>query len=97
MPFTREERQLIEEIVNRLIKLQNRVTTLEEDMFTVQEFLETLKNITAFSDLSDAEIKLKIANAVQELINELPTKLHTHLSDQEGGPAFARKGARLID
>lgn len=97
MPLTREERCVIEEVINRVAKLDERIAILEADVATLLEFSSQLKESGNFLDFSDDEIKDFIRESVRDLIKELAVKKHTHQTDEEGGPAFAQKGANLIN
>jgi len=96
MSYTREERQLIDKLVKRVIKLSDRQAELVKAVDTIENHLDDPSTAT-IGTLSKEELIPKIKEAVEDIIKQAPIKVHSHLSNQEGGPAFARKGATLID
>lgn len=97
MPFTRDERAIIEDILNRLDKLGAALDVHADTISSMNTFLNRLAGKITISDLSQEEIEDLIRGAVQKLIKGQNVNLHTHESDKEGGDAFAKKGASLIE
>jgi len=96
MPLTGYERGVIEDLMNRILKQQNIIDTLNLEVARLNTAIVNLggNNILELSSEEQADA---LEDAIRRVIKKLNVKLHTHLSDQEGGPAFAQKGATLID
>lgn len=97
MPFTDEERALIESLVVKCLDLQQNFNNLVDKVNKNTNWTLKHEYPRTILDLSEDEIKEKIRSAVNAILRGTPVKNHTHLNDQEGGPAFAKKGATLID
>ena len=96
MPFTDEERALIESLVTKCLALQQALNTLVAQVDINTEWIINYEPPPTIQTLSPSDIKELIRKPVGELIRGTAIKIHTHLSDQSGGPAFAKKGAALI-
>lgn len=96
MPLTRYERGVIEDIINKVIKQQESIDFLIAEISRLSEAVEKLGGNNLLN-LSTEEIIDIIEDAVRAIIKKALVKKHTHLTDLEGGPAFAEKGANLIE
>ena len=97
MPYSREERDLMNKIVNNIKQLSEDVQSLNDRLLEIQGFIDSSKFHPDFRTLSKKEIEDTIQAAVQSIIKRTNVPLHTHLDNINGGPAFASKGARLVD
>lgn len=95
MPLTRYERGVIEDLMNKVVKQQDSINFLQGEVARLNTTIVNLGNsgILALSPKEQAEA---LEESVKIIIRKLNVKKHNHLSDQEGGPAFAKKGATLI-
>ena len=95
MPLTRYERGVIEDLMNKVLKLQEALNLLEGEVSRLNTAIANLggSNLLGLSEEEQADA---LEGAIKRVIKRLNVKNHTHLSDQEGGPAFAKKGATLI-
>lgn len=96
MPLTRYERGVIEDLINRVIDQQNAIIEIQKDIVTLKTTVENLAGNNLLSLSTDEQVAA-IEEAVKKIIKKQPIKKHTHLTNQEGGDAFAKKGASLID
>lgn len=96
MPLTRYERGVIEDLINRVVKLQDKADQLEADLNIANQAIVNLGGNNLLT-LSTEEQASALEEAIKNIINKLNVKKHTHLSDEEGGDAFAKKGATLIE
>ena len=95
MPLTRYERGVLEDLMNKVIKQQKAIDFLELEVSNLNTAIVDLGGNNVL-DLSAEEQANALAAAIARVIEGLDVKIHTHLSDREGGPAFAKKGATLI-
>lgn len=97
MPFTRDERAIIEELLNRMNTLDRRLDTLSNQVEGLANYLDLVGSKVTIGDMSETELKDILRGVVKDIIKGAPVSLHTHENDKEGGSAFAKKGATLID
>jgi len=96
MPFTREEKILIDKMVNEIKKSRDLILELE-DRLQIQEGIDHTHTRDFSRDFSEKEIRNTIAESVRRLIRSTNVPLHNHLDNQNGGSAFARRGASLVE
>lgn len=96
MPLTRYERGVIEDLLNRVIEQQAILIDFQAEITRLNTAIENISGNNLLQ-LSTEEQASAIEEAVKKIIKKLNIKMHNHLSDQEGGPAFAKKGATLIE
>jgi hypothetical protein len=97
MPFTRDERAVIEDLLNKIEKLDRRLVDISETLIAVSNYLDIVGAKPSILELSDEELKEILRDAVRDIVRGIPVVKHTHESDTQGGDAFAKKGATLIE
>ena len=96
MPFTRDERAIIENIINKIDKLSRALDITNTTLATLSDYLDVIGAKTTIGDMSTEELKAAISNAVRAIVKSMGPVKHTHESSTQGGPCFAEKGAALI-
>ena len=97
MSLTRREREIIEDMLKRLDELEENVFQLDTNLTVLADAVSILSGKKNVCDLSKDELVLCIREAVEEITKTTSIKKHTHKTDKQGGPAFAKLGANLID
>jgi len=96
MPLTRYERGVLEDLMNKVLDQQKAIKFLESEVNRLNDAIVNLGGNNVL-ELSEEEQADALSAAIRRVLRGLNVKLHTHLSDQEGGDAFAKKGATLIE
>lgn len=97
MSLTRREREIIENMLNRLDNFKKDILQLDENLIVLSNAVSILSGRKNVCDLSKDELVLCIREAVEEITKTTKIKKHTHKNDKQGGPAFAKLGATLIE
>ena len=93
MGWTREEYNTIQEMVKRIRKLERRLDVAELLIATLEDGLTNIESQTNMADWTPEQWK----KFLEPFINTGEAiKKHTHENDQQGGPCFAEKGAKLL-
>jgi len=97
MALTREERGSIEDMLNRIRKLERQVS---DQQIQIDGLLDSFNNLDSEGNILDwtqqqwDEWLRPFIRKYQSETQSVPR--HNHESDAEGGPCFAQKGATLI-
>ena len=97
MSLTRREREIIEDMLRKLDQLEENIFQLDTNLTVLSNAVSILSGRKNVCDLSKDELVLCIREAVEEIIKTTRIKKHTHKNDKQGGPAFAKLGATLIE
>jgi hypothetical protein len=98
MPLTRDERSVVEDLVRRVRNLEQRADDVDLALNGILEAIASLDSETNMSDWTQKQWSEFLKPYIKKYLDSgsaLPP--HDHTSDQQGGPAYADKGARLID
>ena len=97
MSLTRREREIIEDMLRKLDQLEENIFQLDTNLTVLSNAVSILSGRKNVCDLSKDELVLCIREAVEEITKTTKIKKHTHKNDKQGGPAFAKLGATLIE
>lgn len=101
MALTREERGTIEDMLNRIRKLEAEVS---DQQIQIDGLLAGFNALDSESNILDWTQK-QLEDFLRPIIQKFQDKVgggrgiprHTHENDSEGGPCFAQRGATLIE
>ena len=97
MSLTRREREIIEDMLRRLDGLEEDIFQLDANLTILANAVAQLASRPTVCDISEERLVECITSAVQKIVGNTKIKKHTHKTAEEGGPAFAKLGANLID
>ena len=96
MPLTRQERLVLEEAIKRIARLEDRASSLEQNVRTLTEFTTASEAAGNILDFTEDEPINFLGNAIRRLTSKIKVIPHNHKNDLTGGPCFAKLGANLI-
>ena len=94
MTFTREERAVIEDMLNRIEALKSEIVSVRTQLNMVGDLSEVGAAKKTIADLSNSELKSLLAGVIKQSGGLIK---HNHKDDKEGGPCFAELGANLVE
>jgi len=98
MALTREERAKIQEMSKRIRNLESQVEDLQLLTNSMQDMLNALDAETNMSDWTQEQWAAFLRPFIGQFVNTgAAIPKHTHENDEQGGPAFAKLGATLVE
>lgn len=97
MSLTRREREIIEDMLRKLDELEENIFQLDANLTILANTVSQLASRPTVCDISTKRLVECIRGAVEDIIKTTEIKRHSHQTAKQGGPAFAKLGANLID